>query len=113
MDVQKKFHSQGKTNIWVIENGCSSDMTGGKRKFINLVKQNGRLVKFGDNSSAKIYGKGTISIDGKSRKKYVIYVEGVERMKKDPLNVFSLMSALVVDIYIDLVNKAGLVMEIP
>lgn len=49
-----------------------------KRKIINLVKWNGRLVKFGDNSSTKIFGKGTISIDEKSRTKDVLYVEGIK-----------------------------------
>jgi len=43
-----------------------------KSKFINHVKWNGGLVKFGDNSSAKICRKCTISINGKSKTKDVL-----------------------------------------
>jgi hypothetical protein len=42
---------------WYIDSGCSSHMTGDQNKFINLNRKGGN-VAFGDDSSAKILGKG-------------------------------------------------------
>ncbi|GLJ55713.1 hypothetical protein SUGI_1196780 [Cryptomeria japonica] len=53
-------------------------MTGEKREFIKLEDWNGGLVRFGDNSSIKIKGKGTLSIDGKLKEHDVYYVEGLK-----------------------------------
>lgn len=53
-------------------------MTTNKRKFIKLEDWNGGLVRFGDNSSFKIKGKGTLSIDGKLNAHDVYYVEGLK-----------------------------------
>lgn len=49
----------------MIDNGCSSHMTGDRRKFINLEEKNGGSVEFGGLESTQICDKGTISIDGK------------------------------------------------
>lgn len=39
-------------------------MTGDKKKFIKLEDWNGGSVRFRDNSSTTIKGKGTLNIDG-------------------------------------------------
>jgi hypothetical protein len=46
---------------WFIDSGCSSHMTGDQSKFSSL-KKKGANVAFGDDSSTKILGKGTIKI---------------------------------------------------
>lgn len=53
-------------------------MNGDKKKFIKLEDWNGGFVRFGDNSSIKIKGEGTLSIDGKLKDHDVYYVESLE-----------------------------------
>jgi hypothetical protein len=49
---------------WYIDSGCSSHMTGDQDKFISL-KRKGGNVAFGDDSSAKILGKGVVELGRK------------------------------------------------
>lgn len=53
-------------------------MTGDKKKFIKLEDWNVDSVRFGDNSSIKIKGKGTLNIDGKLKAHDIYYVEGLK-----------------------------------
>lgn len=63
MIVWTTFHAKEEPNSWVIDNGCSTHMIGDRRNFINLNKWNGGSIKFGDEGSTQICGKGTITID--------------------------------------------------
>ncbi|GLJ30858.1 hypothetical protein SUGI_0613390 [Cryptomeria japonica] len=75
--VQTSLHVE-RRNLWVVDNGCSNHMIGDRKKFIKLEDWNGDSVRFGDNSSIKIKGKGTLNIDGKLKAHDVYYVEGLK-----------------------------------
>ena len=63
---------------WYIDNGCCSHMTKDQDKFISL-KRKGGNVSFGDDSSAKILGKGVVEIGRKNVKaKNFILVEDLK-----------------------------------
>lgn len=53
-------------------------MTSDKRKFLSLQEYHGGLVRFGDDKSWSIKGRGTISLDGKHNTDNVYYVEGLK-----------------------------------
>ena len=48
------------STTWYLDNGASNYMTGDRNKFENLDERYSGSVKFGDGSSVKIHGKGTI-----------------------------------------------------
>jgi hypothetical protein len=52
---------------WFIDSGCSSHMTRDQSKFFSLKKKGGN-VAFGDDSSTKILGKGTVNIGSENVK---------------------------------------------
>jgi hypothetical protein len=54
-------------NEWFIDSGCSYHMTRDQRKFVSLKKKGGN-VAFGDDSSTKILGKGTVNIGSENVK---------------------------------------------
>lgn len=47
-------------NLWYLDNDASNHMTGRKEKFTSLDDRVSGAVKFGDGSSARIEGKGSI-----------------------------------------------------
>lgn len=59
-------------------------MIGDKGKFTKIDNLHGGFVRFGNNSSINIKGKGTLSIYGKSPTHNVYYVDG---LKYNPLSV--------------------------
>jgi hypothetical protein len=68
---------------WFIDSGCSSHMTGDQIKFVSLKKKGGNVV-FGDDSSTKILGKGTIKIGSENVKVGKVLL--VEDMKHNILS---------------------------
>ena len=52
-------------------------MTGNKDKFLDLKKNQGGDVSFGDNGTARILGKGTVPLKGSEKAQNVLYVEGL------------------------------------
>ena len=52
--------SEGASSLWYLDNGASNHMTGDKEKFVELDQGITGLVKFGDGSTVKIEGKGSI-----------------------------------------------------
>ena len=73
------LYSQNEGNQWHIDNGCSKHMTGDQNKFLILKKGKGGSITFGDNASARIVGKGIVSLDnGKTKTQNVLYVEGLK-----------------------------------
>ncbi|GLJ34627.1 hypothetical protein SUGI_0696480 [Cryptomeria japonica] len=73
---------------WVIDNGCSHNMTGDKENFLTLQEFDCGQVRFGNNKACMIKGRGTISLDGKNNTNNVYYVEG---MKHNLLSVGQLV----------------------
>jgi hypothetical protein len=64
---------------WYIDSGCSKHMTGDQRKFLKLKKKGKGKVTFGDNMSAKILGKGTVSLgNNKTKAEDVLLVENLK-----------------------------------
>ena len=56
------MHAQNKGSCWYIDNGCSKHIAGDQNKFLDLKKEKGGSVTFGDNVFAKIIGKGKASL---------------------------------------------------
>jgi hypothetical protein len=69
---------------WFIDSGCSSHMTRDQRKFVNLKKKAGN-VAFGDDSSTKILGKGTVNLGSENVKEGKVLL--VEYLKHNFLSV--------------------------
>ena len=63
MLAQIALHAQNKENQWYVDSGCSSHMTGNPTNFLTFKKENEGSVTFGDNTTARISGKGTLSLD--------------------------------------------------
>lgn len=58
--ILTKFHAREERNYWIIDIGLSNNMIGDKSRLI-------KLMNFGDDTSSKIYGKVSISFDGKHK----------------------------------------------
>jgi hypothetical protein len=69
---------------WFIDSGCSSHMTRDQRKFVILKKKGGN-VAFGDDSSTKILGKGTVKLGSENVKAGKVLL--VEYLKHNLLSV--------------------------
>jgi hypothetical protein len=69
---------------WFIDSGCSSHMTGDQRKFFILKKKGGN-VAFGNDSSTKILGKGTVNLGSENVKAGKVLL--VEDLKHNLLSV--------------------------
>jgi hypothetical protein len=78
MIVQTALHAQNEGNQWYIDIDYSRHMTSDKRKFLTPKRTNGGIVRFGDNVSTNISGKGTLVLDdGRTKIENVLYVEGL------------------------------------
>jgi hypothetical protein len=69
---------------WLIDSGCSSHMTGDQSKFV-ILKTKGGNVAFGDDSSTKILGKGTLKLGSENVKAGKVLL--VEDLKHNILSV--------------------------
>lgn len=79
MLVQTTLHAQNKGNQWYIDNRCSSHTTRDHTNFITLKEENRGGVTFGANTTARITGKGMLSLDnGKTKIENILYVEGLK-----------------------------------
>jgi hypothetical protein len=79
------LYSKYKIGQWYVDSGCSKHMTGTLNKILILKKEKKGKVTFGDDVSAKILGKGTVSL-GNDRTK-VENVLLVENFKPNLLSV--------------------------
>lgn len=67
---------RGESNLWYLDNGASNHMTGQKSKFTELDEGITGQVKFGDGSTVKIEGKGSIIFkckNGEERTLHEVY----------------------------------------
>ena len=77
--VQTALKAQDKPSPWILDSGCSSHMTGDKKKFQKLQEYEGGSVRFGNNDGAQIVGKGTVKLnDGNIRSEEVLFVVGLK-----------------------------------
>jgi hypothetical protein len=73
------LYAKDKISQWYVDSGCSKHMTGDQNKFLSLKKENKGKVTFGDDVSAKILGKGTISLgNDKTKEENVLLVENLK-----------------------------------
>jgi hypothetical protein len=70
---------------WYIDSGFFKHMTGDQRKLLKLNKKGKGKVTFGDNVSAKILGKGIVSLGNKKTKAEDVLL--VENLKPNLLSV--------------------------
>jgi hypothetical protein len=72
-------YAKDKRSQWYVDRGCSKHMTRDQDKFLNLKKKEKGSVIFGDNVSAKILGKGTVSVgNNKAKAENVLLVENLK-----------------------------------
>lgn len=76
----------GSSNIWYLDNGASNHMTGDKEKFKDLDEKIIGSVRFGDGSTVRIEGKGSIIFKCKN---------GEERMLREVFYIPSLCSNII------------------
>jgi hypothetical protein len=88
------LYAKNKKFQWYIDSGWSKHMRGNEGKFITLTKKDKGKVTFGDNVSAKILGKGTISLGNKKNKEENVLL--VENLKP---NLLSISQTVIKDIY--------------
>jgi hypothetical protein len=76
--AQVSLCAQNNRDKWYIDNGCSSHMTGDKKKLITLKKNEG-IVTFQDNDTSNIVGKYTLSLDnGRDKLEKVLSIEDLK-----------------------------------
>ena len=66
-----------KNKKWFLDSGCSRHMTGNKRLFLHLKKEERNDVVFGDNGRGKVKGIGSINVNS-ALIKDVLYVDGLK-----------------------------------
>ncbi|KAF7135561.1 hypothetical protein RHSIM_Rhsim08G0049500 [Rhododendron simsii] len=59
-------------NMWYLDTGCSNHMCGDKKLFSNLDESFHNTVKFGDNSTVAVMGKGSVTIQPKGNLTHTI-----------------------------------------
>ncbi|PON49915.1 Zinc finger, CCHC-type, partial [Parasponia andersonii] len=59
-------------NIWYLDTGCSNHMCGDKKAFSELDDSFRNTVKFGDNSTVSVMGKGRITLQTKENSTHTI-----------------------------------------
>ena len=82
------LQAQDKRNSWYINSGFSKHMTCDKNRLVNLKKENDGSVTFGNNNSAKILGRGTVSLGSKDAMAENVLL--VEDMKHNLLSVIQM-----------------------
>ncbi|KAL5836715.1 hypothetical protein ACOSQ3_013884 [Xanthoceras sorbifolium] len=59
-------------NMWYLDTGCSNHMCGDKKVFSDLDESFRNTVKFGDNSTISIMGKGNVTLQTKENSTHTI-----------------------------------------
>ena len=58
--LHDKLRAKTTTNVWYLDTGTSNHMTGDSTQFFELSFDVGGTVKFGDGSTVRIEGRGTV-----------------------------------------------------
>ena len=67
-----------KKDLWYLDSGCSTHMTGDKTKFEKLELKDESFVTYGDNNKGRILGNGIISNGSSFNIKSVLLIEGLK-----------------------------------
>ncbi|KAL5769621.1 hypothetical protein ACOSP7_013775 [Xanthoceras sorbifolium] len=59
-------------NMWYLDTGCSNHMCGDKKVFSDLHEPFRNTVKFGDNSTISVVGKGNVTLQTKENSTHII-----------------------------------------
>ena len=74
-----ELYAKNKKNQWYVDNGCSKHMTRDLNKFIILEKKEKGNVTYGGDGSAKILGRGNISLGNiKAKAENTLLVESLK-----------------------------------
>ena len=57
--------AQNNKDVWYVDNGFSTHMTGDRRKFVSLKEKKDGTVSFGNDGSSNVIGSGTITLGRK------------------------------------------------
>lgn len=60
-------------NLWYLDTGCNNHMCGDKKAFSELDESFRNTVKFGDNSTVSIMGKGRVTLRTKENSTHIIF----------------------------------------
>jgi hypothetical protein len=92
------MYARNNQSQWYVDSGCSRHMTRDQKKFITLKEEKGGNVTFGDNGSARIVGRGIISLDnGRAKAQNVLYVEG---LKHNLLSVIRCVIKVMISLFV-------------
>ena len=73
------LYAKDKRSQWYVDSGFSKHMTGDQDKFLSLKRKEKWSVTFGDNVSAKILGKGTVSLrNNKAKEENFLLLENLK-----------------------------------
>lgn len=90
-DLYANDHKTGET--WYLDNGTSNHMTGDKTHFTEIDSNINGLVKFGDGSTIKIEGKGSIVFDCKNGERVFNDVYYIPKLRSNILSLGQLTEA--------------------
>jgi len=72
--------AQSNKNVWYVDSGCSTHMTGDRNKFISLKEKKDGTMSFGNDGSSNVIGVGTITFGSKDAlAKDVLLVENMNQ----------------------------------
>ncbi|KAL5767506.1 hypothetical protein ACOSQ2_014289 [Xanthoceras sorbifolium] len=66
------MYEETQQNIWYLDTSCSNHMCGDKRVLSNLDESFRNTVKFGDNSTVFVLGKGNVTVQTKENSIHTI-----------------------------------------
>ena len=70
--------AQKNKDVWYVDSGCSTHLTGDRNKFVSLKEKKDGTVFFGNNGSSNVIGSGTITLGSKDAlAKNVLLVENM------------------------------------
>ena len=70
--------AQKKKDVWYVDSGCSTHMTGDRRKFVSLKEKKDGTISFGNYGSSNVIGSGTVTLGSKDAlAKNVLLVENM------------------------------------
>ena len=57
--------AQNNKDVWYVDSGFSTHMTGDRKKFVSLKEKKDGTVSFGNDGSSNVIGLGTITLESK------------------------------------------------
>ena len=57
--------AQNNKDVWYVDSGCSTHMTGDRRNFVSLKEKKDGIVSFGNDGSSNVIGSSTVTLGKK------------------------------------------------